>query len=180
VTAGAERTVDVTLRVDPPGAAEDAAWIHAIAWQGGGLISEPLARVGEGVYETETPLPVHGTWKSVLRLQVGDRLLGLPVYLPEDPEIPVEGVAALARFEREFVGEKILLQREAKDVGGGPLAIGTGIVALLCFGLLALTAAALHRLAVTAERRGEGAGAAAGAPGGSEPTDPRPRVAVPA
>ena len=160
VAAGGERTVDATLRLDPPDAADDAEWIHAIAWQGGGLISEPLERVGEGVYETRTPLPVNGDWKSVLRLQVGDRLLGLPIYLPEDPAIPVDGIAAPASFERDFVGEKALLQREAKDVGTAPIAIGTGLVALLCFGLLGLTAAALHRLAASAGPAGDPAAAA--------------------
>jgi hypothetical protein len=179
-TAGAERTVDATLRLDPPDAADGAEWIHAISWQGGGLISEPLERVGEGVYETSTPLPVHDDWKSVLRLEVGDRLLGLPVYLPEDPAIPVDGVAAPAAFERDFVGEKVLLQREAKDVGGAPIAIGTAIVALLCFALLGITAAALHRLAVTGEPGREGATAAAGAPGDEGRPGPRPQVAVPA
>jgi len=175
-----ERTVDATVRLDPPSAADDAEWISAIAWQGGGLISEPLKRTGEGVYETQTPLPVSGTWKSVMRLQIGDRLLGLPVFLPEDAGIPVDEVPAPASFDRDFVGEKVLLQREAKDVGSGPLAIGTLIVAALCFALLALSAAILHRLAVTAGIRREvpEAGADPGpSPGAGSPSS---RVAVPA
>ena len=175
-----ERTVDATVRLDPPSAADDAEWISAIAWQGGGLISEPLKRTGEGVYETQTPLPVSGTWKSVMRLQIGDRLLGLPVFLPEDAGIPVDEVPAPASFEREFVGEKVLLQREAKDVGSGPLAIGTLIVALLCFGLLALSAAILHRLAVTAGIRREAADPGADPGRRPDSKSPAPRVPVPA
>ena len=167
------RTVEATLRLDPPDAAENAEWVSAIAWQGGGLITEPLDRVGAGVYETRTPLPVDGTWKTALRLQIGDRLLGIPVYLPEDPAIPVDGVAPLASFEREFAGEKVLLQREAKDVDGGLIAIGTFVVAFVCFGLLGFSAFVLHRLAATAEIR----------PGPARTTTPapaEPRVAVPA
>ena len=150
VGGGSGRTVEATVRLDPPDAAEDASWIGAIAWQGGGLVSEPLDRVGEGVYETRTPLPVHGSWKSALRLHTGDRLLGLPVFLPADEAIPVDELPAPASFDREFEPEKAFLQREAKDVGEGLLFAGTATVALICFLLLGISAAVLHRLAATA------------------------------
>lgn len=172
VERGENRTVDATLRLDPPSAAEDAEWMSAISWQGGGLITESMDRVEEGVYETRTPLPVHGTWKTVLRLQVGDRLLGMPVYLPEDPAIPVDGIAAPASFEREFAGEKVFLQREAKDVDEGLIALGTFLVAFVCFALLGFSAFVLHRLAVTAEPRPS-------PPRVPDPAPPEPRVAVP-
>jgi hypothetical protein len=173
VEGASGRTVDATLRLQPADAAENAEWVSAIAWQGGGLITEPLTRVSDGVYETQTPLPVDGTWKTALRLQIGDRLLGIPVYLPEDPAIPVEGVAAPATFEREFTGEKVLLQREAKDVDGGLIAIGTFVVAFVCFGLLGFSAFVLHRLAASAEIR-------PGPAPSASPSPAEPRVAVPA
>jgi hypothetical protein len=174
VESSSGRVAEATLRLDPPDAAENAEWVSAIAWQGDGLITEPMTRVSEGVYETQTPLPVDGPWKTALRLQIGDRLLGIPVYLPEDPAIPVDGVAAPASFEREFVGEKVLLQREAKDVDGGLIAIGTFVVAFVCFGLLGFSAFVLHRLAVTAEAEDPGPAPT------STPAPSEPRVAVPA
>ena len=169
----AGRTVEATVRLEPPDAAEDANWFSAIAWQGGGLISEPLDEVSPGVYETRTPLPVDGTWKSALRLHSGDRLLGLPVFLPADDAIPVGETPAPAAFEREFVPEKILLQREAKDVGAGLQFAGTAFVALLCFLLLAVSAAVLHRLAVTAPAREEPTGRPPAA--AAEPPEPSSR-----
>ena len=38
------------------------------------------------------PLPVHGTWKTLIRLQRDNYVAGLPVYLPEDSAIPAPAV----------------------------------------------------------------------------------------
>ena len=70
-------------------------WVSMIAWQGGEKLHlEHLEESAPGVYETNEPLPVDGTWKALVRLHSGDSLLGLPIYLPEDPAIPAEGVPA--------------------------------------------------------------------------------------
>ena len=37
-----ERTVNADVRLDPPDAAEDAEWLNATAWQGGGSVVESL------------------------------------------------------------------------------------------------------------------------------------------
>ena len=86
--------VNATVTVDPPSAAADAKWLTTTAWQGGGLVVDRLERVREGVYRTNEPMPVHGTWKAEFRLHTGRSLLGVPVYLPEDPAIPAKEVPA--------------------------------------------------------------------------------------
>jgi hypothetical protein len=129
-----EREVRATVRIDPPRAAEDPAWLNITAWQGGGLVIHRLASQGGGVYRTTEPVPVHSDWKASIRLQRGREILGLPVYMPEDTAIPAPGVPAKQSFTRAFVSDNQLLQRERKQ--GVPAWLTT--VAPLCVLALAL------------------------------------------
>ena len=99
-------------------------WVSMISWQGGEKLHlEHLEESAPGVYETNEPVPVDGTWKAMVRLHSGDSLLGLPIYLPADRAIPAEGVPASASFDRAFVDETEILQRELKDDVPGYLAL---------------------------------------------------------
>ncbi len=99
VKTGPERTVNATVRLDPASVADDAYWLQAIAWQGGGLVVDRLEQVSPGVYETTKPIPVHGTWKALIRLQRDNYVAGVPIYLPEDSAIPAPAVKATASFD---------------------------------------------------------------------------------
>lgn len=147
--AGSEsgRTVQATVTLTPADAADDATWIRTVAWQGGGFATDALERVGPGVYRTTEPVPVHGTWKSAIRLHTGLTLTSLPLYLPEDRAIPAAGLPASPRFERAFADEGAVLRREAKDVDGALWFASSAVVALALIALLGAWAAALHRLA---------------------------------
>ena len=142
------REVEATIRLDPPDAAANAEWFDVTAWQGGGLVVDPLQRVGPGVYRTTEPIPVYGNWKTMVRFHKGNSLTALPIYLPRDAAIPVGEVPAPAHFTRSFGSEHKLLQREQK--GGSPVlvAIAYSTVAAITLSLLALLAWALHRLSV--------------------------------
>jgi hypothetical protein len=146
VGGSAGREVEATVRLDPPDAAADAEWFDVTAWQGGGLVVEPLRRVGPGAYRTTDPIPVDGNWKTMIRLHVGNSLTALPIYLPRDEAIPVGETPAPAHFTRSFGNEHQLLQREQK--GGSPVlvAIAYSAVIAITLSLLALLAWALHRL----------------------------------
>ena len=133
------RHVSAVVTVDPPQAAEDAKWLTTTAWQGGGLVVDRLTRVREGVYRTNEPIPVYGDWKAEFRLHHGRSLLGVPVYLPDDPAIPAKEVPARASFERPFVRDKQILQREAKDGAGGLTLVGYAIVLAITLSIIALT-----------------------------------------
>ena len=90
-----------TVRFDPPSAAEDTEFATVTAWQGGGLAVEPLEPTGEpGTYATAEPVPVGGDWKTIVRVSRGSTLSAMPIYLPDDPAIPAEGVPASGNFER--------------------------------------------------------------------------------
>jgi hypothetical protein len=135
------RTVDATVAIEPPSAVDDPRWVTAIAWQGGEKLHlEHLSESAPGVYETDEPLPVDGTYKALIRVHRDDVLLGLPIFLPQDRAIPAEEVPATPSFERPFIDETEILQRELKDDVPGYLAIvaylGVGAIVLALIVLL--------------------------------------------
>ncbi len=149
-----ERTVNATVSIDPPSAAEDAYWLQMIAWQGGGLKLDRLEEVSPGVYETTQPMPVHGTWKTLVRLHRDDTVAGVPIYMPEDTAIPAEAVPATPRINRPFVDETEILQREQKDDVAPYLAtVAYVVVATIVLVLLILLGWVLQRLGTAEPRR---------------------------
>jgi hypothetical protein len=151
--SGPQRTVDATIALRPRDAADDATWLTVTAWQGDGrLVLDRLRRVAQGVYRTTQPIPVHGTWKAMVRLHTGGSLVALPIYAPRDTAIPAREIPAPRRFERRFRSDRELLQREARtrDEAITYAAYGTVLVAALA--LLALLAWGLHRVGATAGR----------------------------
>jgi hypothetical protein len=149
------RTVAATIRLVPRDAARDARWLNVTAWQGGGSVVDPLKQIGDGVYRTTKPIPVYGNWKVTVRLQKGAAVMGLPVYFPNDPAIPVGAVPARANIDRAFVRDKKNLQREQKaGVPGVLTALAYAAVLVIWLGMLAALAWGLARLA----RIGPGAG----------------------
>ena len=154
VRSGPDRTVDATVRLDPPTVGDDAFWLQAISWQGGGLVVDQLQRVSPGVYETTKPLPVHGTWKTLIRLQRDNYVAGLPIYLPEDSAIPAPAVNAPASFDRPFTDETQILQRELRPGVPGYLAgIAYTVVGSIVISLLGLLGWVLNRIARSDEGR---------------------------
>jgi hypothetical protein len=147
VTPAPNRTVEATVRIDPTSAARDADWLTAMAWQGGGLHNDPLRKVGPGVWRTTKPLPVHGNWKALVRLQRQRSIVAVPVYLPKDAAIPAAETPAPARFERSFVLEKHILQREQKsDVPASLATIAYTTIGSIVLALLVLLGWSLTRL----------------------------------
>jgi hypothetical protein len=156
------RTVDATVRFDPPDVARHADWLTTISWQGRGrLVVRRLREVAGGVYRTEAPIPVFGSWKTNIRLHRGNVMASVPVYLPADPAIPAAGVPAASHFRRPFIGDRVLLQRERKrDVpawlwgtaGAIVLACASALLALLGWGLVRLAAKGDPRRSAPEER----------------------------
>jgi hypothetical protein len=157
-----------TVRLDPADAADDAYWFNVTSWQGGGeraKIDTP-DEIGPGTYRITEPIPVDGTWKTTLRLHDGRRLAGLPIFLPEDPAIPVSEVPVQPQTSREFVLDKENLQREQKDDVPGWLTLAAYLgVGAISFGLIGVVAWGLTRL----ERRGGGPPSESAEPAGVGP-----------
>jgi hypothetical protein len=148
VDAGPERTANAAIRIDPPEVGDDAYWLSAISWQGGEkLVLDDLRQSAPGVWETTEPLPIHGTWKTLIRLHRDNYLAGVPIYMPEDTAIPAPAIPAQASFERPFVDETRILQREQKgDVPGSLVALAYTVVAAIVLALIILLGWVLVRV----------------------------------
>ena len=111
-----QRHVVGTVKLNPRDTADDAAWVTVTSWQDGGMKVDRLQRISQGVYRFRTPAPAYGDWKTVLRVQNGRTIMGIPIYMPADAAIPgAKEVPATANFTRTFVSDHDLLQRERKD-----------------------------------------------------------------
>jgi hypothetical protein len=155
VTVGevSEGRAHLTVELDPA-LVEDAYWFEALSWQGGGQVRGRLVPVDDGVWRTDTPMPVDGSWKTLVRLHTPlHDLAAAPVYLPADPAIPAEEHPAVSG-PRDLVEEKLVLRREEKqDVPGWLWSTGYGVVGALFTGLFATVAIGY----TLAGRRGHGA-----------------------
>ncbi len=139
IAGGDARTVQATVRLDPPDIAEGAEFLNITAWQGAawrhGVNSfvDPLERVEPGVYRSTRPIPVHGEWKALVRLHDDRVMAAAPIYLPEDEAIPADEVPAESST-RDFVRDKQILQREAQEAPAGislvAYALALGILAV--------------------------------------------------
>ncbi len=156
------REVRASVSIDPPEAADDAAWVQMTSWQGGGLEVDRLKQTGPGTYESTRGVPVHSDWKTLLRLHEGSSLLAVPVYLPEDTAIPAPEVKAEPQFTRTFVDETQILQRELKDDVPGWIWAASSLT------VLAISLSFIFALAW-------GLGRAAGGAGGGPSQPPRER-----
>jgi hypothetical protein len=145
IDGGPQRTVSATIRLEPRDSVDDPEYMNVTGWQGGGSVIDPLEQVGPGVYRTTKPIPVYGGWKSTMRIQQGDALISMPLFMPKDEAIPAKEVPAEANFTRAFQPDIDVLQRERKqDVSGAltltayltVLAIALSLIALIGWSLL--------------------------------------------
>ncbi|MDT5092441.1 MAG: hypothetical protein QOH60_1804 [Mycobacterium sp.] len=139
-------TADVQLYPDNL-VSEDPEWVSILAWQGGiandrGIVIDKLKAVGHGRYVSTKPIPLWGSWKTLLRVQDGKTMAGVPLYLAADPGInkPAAGVAVRQLGSdnikdifgtAHFVPEITVLQRERSFDHGALWPIG-GAVVLVC------------------------------------------------
>jgi len=154
----------VTVQLDPADAADDAVWFYALSWQGRadgtdaedlpvdpeahepGIMRVALEPTGEpGEYVSAEPLPMYGSWKTMLRLHLAPTTMrSLPLHAPEDPAIEGAKGRQILVHDGDTVAmapEKQFLQREIKhDVPGWlsttgyALVIGSWLAVLLFFG----------------------------------------------
>jgi hypothetical protein len=133
-----QRQVNADVQLTPANlVSDDPNWVSILAWQGHlenqrGEVVENLEKVGPGHYRTANPVPVWGTWKTLLRVHDGDMFTAVPIYLAGDPGIGAKEVPAEASMTRPFVQEITILQRErSPDVPQALWLVGCLIV-LVC------------------------------------------------
>ncbi len=171
-----EALVDVTLR--PADAAQGAIVFTVTSWQGGGTVHAALHKVGSGHYRTTTPVPVSGSWKSMVTLERGDQVMAAPIYLPADTEIGAPAVPALAVRDVTFVRNTTLLLREQHPGPAWPALLAYGGLAGLVTAWMAFIAFIVTRISSGADGTPSGTPSASRQP--SRPGRPEPVVAGPA
>lgn len=132
--------VNSTVKLNTTYFDTDQKWAKSISWQGPGFVVADLKRIGPGTYETTTPLPAYGKWKSSIRFHKGSSLMGVPVFEPLDLAIPKPEVPASPVVTRQLQPDRVILQREAKFDGGWMSMMGYFLmfaIAMLLLGLLA-------------------------------------------
>jgi hypothetical protein len=148
IESGQNRTVAATIKLEPRDSATNPDFMNVTAWQGGGKrVLDPLEQVGQGVYRTTEPIPVYGGWKATMRIQQGDALISMPLFMPKDQAIPAPEVPAKANFTRGFLEDKKVLQREQKQGVPGFLTLAAYLTVLaIALGLIVLLGWALLRV----------------------------------
>ena len=149
---GAPRAV-VTATLDPraDATARDAAWFEVMAWQGsrngshGGFEQQVMERQADGTWRSAGPIPVGGTFKTLLRLHAGSGMQAVPVFLPADAALHV-GALPATDGPRHFQREKSILQREARSGRVGLERAAYAAVALIGLAWMALLSWGLRRL----------------------------------
>ncbi len=140
-----QRMVSADVQITPPNmVSAHPEWLTILSWQGRmqnnrGLVIDRLDRVGPGHYRSTQPVPVWGSWKTLLRVQDGVTMTAVPIYEPADAAIPAPEVPALASSTRPFVHEITILQRE-RDQNAPAWLFTAGSVVVLIFTLMVISA----------------------------------------
>ncbi|MBA9005770.1 hypothetical protein [Thermomonospora cellulosilytica] len=175
---GAGRTAHATVTLRPAGAADAPAWLTITGWQGGDLHVHPLRRIGNGVYRTSEPMPLDGTWKTMIRLHDGRSLAAVPIYLPADPAIDAPAVPATDPLTRPVQTERAILQRELKDdVPGWWWAAASAVVLACTLTLVISLGWGVNRVSRRSPAALSGPAGTAGPAGTEGAADPVPQTA---
>ncbi len=140
-----QRMVTADVLLTPPTMVSDHPdWLTILSWQGRmqnhrGLVIDRLEKVGPGHYVSTQPIPVWGSWKTLLRVQDGYTMTAVPIYEPADDAIPAAEVPALASSTRPFVQEITILQRE-RDQNAPVWLFTAGSIVVLFLTLMVIAA----------------------------------------
>ena len=140
-----QRMVSADVRLIPDNmVSEHPDWVTILSWQGRmdnqrGLVIDRLERVGPGHYRSTQPVPVWGSWKTLMRVQDGYTMTAVPIWEPADDAIPAPEVPALASSTRPFVHEITILQRE-RDQNAPAWLFTAGSILVLIFTLIVIAA----------------------------------------
>jgi hypothetical protein len=137
--SAAQRSAIATVRFSDGGKlARDAEMREVLAWQGGRRVVRQLVEVAPGVFRTDGAVPLHGTFKTNIRVQSGRALIALPLHLPREPSIPTPGVTRPDRFRATMLADGKVMQTERRDYVPGWLWTPAALLMLAFCGLFVL------------------------------------------
>src|SRR6202007_236621 len=138
-----QRMVSADVQIAPPNlVSQQPDWVTILSWQARmeharGLVIARLNKVVPGRYRSTQPVPVWGSWKTLLRVQDGYTMTAVPIYEPADDAIPAAEVPALASSTRPFVQEVTILQRE-RDQNAPEWLFTAGSIVVLLLSLMVI------------------------------------------
>lgn len=132
---------ELGVTITPADAAVGADRFEVLSWQGGGHQNAALREVAPGEYRADRPVPVTGSWKSLVRIARADGLGGAPVYMPADPAVGAAAVPVAAERTQALVGERELMLREAHDGPAWPGIVAYAALTLAITSYVGLTIA---------------------------------------
>jgi hypothetical protein len=166
------RDVALTLTVDPPDATANSDWFEALAWQGGPPVRHfRLVQTGPGEYRALGIIPTGGNWKSLVVLNRGDVVEGVPLAFPADPAYGLVSIQPPDSRTADFQPSSKFLMREFKGTVVLPAIIISVLFALIVFAWVTSTALAFRAVGrklgppPSSRRRGARAAAPATATG---------------
>jgi hypothetical protein len=125
------RDVTLDLTISPASAAAHPDWLSVVSWQGHAPVRDiNLTEVGPGRYRADQPVPVGGSWKSLVFLARGDVVSALPVAFPPDPDYGLPAINPPAQRTEAFAPASTWLMRE---VHGG--IVWPAAIVFIIFGL---------------------------------------------
>ncbi|MGI9085924.1 MAG: hypothetical protein ACR2FE_11660 [Aeromicrobium sp.] len=159
----AEPEIMAKVSVQPADLIDDnPTWVQLTAWQGGsddkkGVVTHELTRTGPNTWESTSPVPVGGNWKTLLRVQDGRMLAGVPIFMPADAPLDAKEVPAGPQFTRDFVPEIEILQREREfDAPAWAWGVANLIVLLCSLAILVGISVAVGRVSRSISAHGAG------------------------
>ena len=150
-TPAGEDLVHVSVTISDPALGEDPNWFETFAWQGGSLARSPMVRVGPAEWRTEQPVPVGGTWKTMIRIANDDVLAAAPVHFPRDEEIGADEIPVVAERTVPLDRDTRLLMREARGGSSVPATIAYTVLGV--FAALWITSIAMAFRSKKLDRR---------------------------
>lgn len=128
--------MSVRVAVQPPSAVDGADRFDIVAWQGHAPVEHiELQQVTPGHYVGTSPVPVGGSWKSVLILGHGDVMDAAAIAMPGDAQVPLKAIPApTAPRTTRMVPAESLLMREVHSAAEWPFVV---ILTLFAIAVLA-------------------------------------------
>lgn len=123
--------VSVDLTLTPADAADNSDRFVIDAWQGHAPVDNiALVETSPGHYHATAPVPVGGTWKSLVLLARGDFIEAIPVAFPGDPEYGQPAIEPPASKTLTFVQADRWFMRETHQAAQWPFWTIVGLFAL--------------------------------------------------
>ena len=135
-SASGQHMVSADVQINPSNiVGPHPDWVTILSWQGKiqnhrGLVIDRLKQVGPAHYVSTEPVPVRGSWKTLLRVHDDRTMAAVPIWAPADDAIPRPETPLLTNGTRRFELEVSMMQRERDPNVPARLFTAGGIVVL--------------------------------------------------